>query len=343
MVSQDQLTVNRDTYEYPGGIPEYLAGHIRSALIRMNPRMKLHRRVYKYAIARTSMDAALRELTIKDILFDTGASHSSYISQQLVDTNRETWKHCIRKVDAEVTLGDNTTRLLITEALVLNLNFTHDIDNASYNADVAMFVINMPNKTIIIGLPDIVASYYYLFIAMMYSVKRDMEDIVKDEKKQIKRDPTQLDAVTLQLPIENLEEPFAPWEDNPWVMSIEEEETPDPCSFTGPLAYLSVTHEEALHNYREMLDKHISPETREDCPKMKEFLLTQQALDVFVPKTWTGIKCPPLDFQINPDMPKHMKPHARPINERIYEPAKKEFDRMCTYFYVKSNSPIASP
>ena len=87
-----------------------------------------------------------------------------------------------------------------------------------------MFVINMPNKTIIIGLPDIVASYYYLFIAMMYSVKRDMEDIIKDEKKQktkqTKRDPTQLDAVTLQLPIENLEEPFAPWEDTPGLCQL---------------------------------------------------------------------------------------------------------------------------
>jgi len=162
-------------------------------------------------------------------------------------------------------------------------------------------------------------------------------------RTNVKRGPAQLDVVDLQLPIEGLEEPFTPWLDNPWVMSIEEEETPDPCSFTGPLAYLSVTHEEALHNYMEILDKHISPETREDCPKMKEFLLSQQALDVFVPKTWTGIKCPPLDFQINPDMPKHMKPHARPISERIYEPAKKEFDRMCTYFYVKSDSPIASP
>ena len=152
---QDQLKVNRDIYEIEGGIPEYLAGHIRSALIRMDPRMKLNRRVYKDAVARTTMDVVLSELTIKDILFDTGASHSSYISQQLVDTNRKIWVHCIRKVDAEVTLGDNTTRLLITEAVVLNLTFIHDIDNASYNADVAMFVINMPNKTIIIGLLSI--------------------------------------------------------------------------------------------------------------------------------------------------------------------------------------------
>ena len=298
---QDQLKVNRDIYEIEGGIPEYLAGHIRSALIRMDPRMKLNRRVYKDAVARTTMDVVLGELTIKDILFDTGASHSSYISQQLVDTNRKIWEHCIRKVDAEVTLGDNTTRLLITEAVVLNLTFIHDINNASYNADVEIFVINMPNKTIIIGLPDIVASYYYLFIAMMYSAKRDMEDIVRDENKrktkQVKRDPTQLDVVDLQLPIEGLEEPFTPWLDNPWVLSIEEEETPDPCSFTGPLAYLSVTHEEALHNYMEILDKHISPETREDCPKMKEFLLSQQALDVFVPKTWKGLNVRHLTFK----------------------------------------------
>ena len=64
---------------------------------------------------------------------------------------------------------------------------------------------------------------------------------------------------------------------------------------------------------------------------------------MFVPKTWTGIKTEPLVFGVLPGMPKHMKPKAKPINSRIYEPAKKEFDRMMTYFYVKSESTVSSP
>ena len=71
---------------------------------------------------------------------------------------------------------------------------------------------------------------------------------MKTKTKQIKRDPTQLDLVDLQLPIENLKEPFKPKAYNPWVMSIENKANPNPSSLTGLYAYLSVTHEGALHD-----------------------------------------------------------------------------------------------
>ena len=42
-------------------------------------------------------------------------------------------------------------------------------------------------------------------------------------------------------------------------------------------------------------------------------------------------------------MPAEHRPHARPINPKLYEHAKKEFDRMLTYMHVESHSPIAAP
>ena len=60
-------------------------------------------------------------------------------------------------------------------------------------------------------------------------------------------------AVDFNLPIEGLEEPFRPWEDNPWVISQKESGTPDPCSFTGLLAYLSISHNDAVKEFTQML------------------------------------------------------------------------------------------
>jgi hypothetical protein len=150
--------------------------------------------------------------------------------------------------------------------------------------------------------------------------------------------------IDLKLPLEGLEEPYRPWGDNPWKPSPEEEETPDPCSFTGPLAYLSVSHEEALDDYKQMITKHVSPEFMQAKPELMELLLDEKTLQVFVPKTWEGIKgVPDLEMEHSEDLPRHMKPPPRPVNPRIYGPAKEEFDRMMKYFYVKSESPIASP
>ena len=52
---------------------------------------------------------------------------------------------------------------------------------------------------------------------------------------------------------------------------------------------------------------------------------------MFVPKQWTGIKdLEPLELQFKPDMPAVHKCHARTINPKIFEPTKKEMERMCT-------------
>ena len=74
-----------------------------------------------------------------------------------------------------------------------------------------------------------------------------------------------------------------------------------------------------------------------------DILRSQLAYDVFVPSTWTGINMAPYHLKTEPGLPDHLKARARPVREALYKDAKQEFDRMKTYFYEKSTSPIACP
>ena len=72
-----------------------------------------------------------------------------------------------------------------------------------------------------------------------------------------------------------------------------------------------------------------------------EFLKSEIAIDVFVPKVWQGLSgVEPVEFEWDPDMPTEHRPHARPINPKLYDNAKAEFTRMEKYMYENSDSPI---
>ena len=51
----------------------------------------------------------------------------------------------------------------------------------------------------------------------------------------------------------------------------------------------------------------------------------------------------PYRLEVKPGLPEFMKAHTRPVRAALYLDAKKEFDRMKTYFYEVSTSPIACP
>jgi hypothetical protein len=119
---------------------------------------------------------------------------------------------------------------------------------------------------------------------------------------------------------------------------------PDPCSFTGPLNFLGVDRKTVLDAYYGHLEKNINPDFIKACPKVIDFMKSDVALSVFCPTEWHGIKdIPLLDLEVSPLLPKRMYTRARTIKDILMENAKKEFDRLCLYMYVPSNSPIASP
>jgi hypothetical protein len=95
--------------------------------------------------------------------------------------------------------------------------------------------------------------------------------------------------------------------------------------------------------YNRGKDKHVLPEFQAET-KILELLRSEDALKVFLPRTWTGVNgIPPITLKTLDTLPAKIKPPARPINPKLFENAKKEFERLKTYFYRPSDSPISSP
>jgi hypothetical protein len=127
------------------------------------------------------------------------------------------------------------------------------------------------------------------------------------------------------------------------VECVEDAAYPIPCAFTDALHYLEMTPEEAAVEFRSLIDAHVSAEMRAAIPDFTRFLV-EECIDVFVPTSWEGINgIEPIEFQWKENFPERLKPPTRPINPKLFQHAKKEFDRLMGYFYVKSDSPVASP
>ena len=135
----------------------------------------------------------------------------------------------------------------------------------------------------------------------------------------------------------------------PWALPPEEcpEEanTPDPRSVSEDvLHFMEVPVEEARREYLKMVDsEHVPVAMRENAPEVMDVLRSPMALNVFAPSKWEGMKVPPVQLVLKGELPARMSPRARPIRRELYAGAKAEFDRLRKYFYVDSDSPIASP
>ena len=135
-----------------------------------------------------------------------------------------------------------------------------------------------------------------------------------------------------------------PWSKPIDTIAPEELNTPDPTSFPDDiLAYLTTTPDETKSAYHSDLETHVTPEMQQQLPEIMTLLKSQLAYDVFIPTVWTGICMEPYHLDVKPGLPEYMKAHTRPVRAALYLDAKKEFDRMKTYFYEKSTSPIACP
>ena len=79
----------------------------------------------------------------------------------------------------------------------------------------------------------------------------------------------------------------SPWTQTQEEVSPEEEETPMPCSFTGPMYYLSKPYQEVLNDYTTMFEKQSAPDwyARKD---FIDFLMEPESIAVFVPKAVDG-------------------------------------------------------
>ena len=133
--------------------------------------------------------------------------------------------------------------------------------------------------------------------------------------------------------------------EQPWTVYLEsapeDENTPLPSSFPDYLSFMEMGYAESLQAYLNVLESHVHSEFAKRTKIME--LLQTKGVKVFVPQNWDGIKVKPLHIDFIEGMPAIMKPKARPINPKLFEHAKKEFDRLLSYMYVRCDGPVASP
>lgn len=147
----------------------------------------------------------------------------------------------------------------------------------------------------------------------------------------------------VKFPLATPGEIIYPWQ-NPPESCPEEDETPDPLSFNEDiLHFMETTIEESRTEYLDMIASHVLEPMKQAVPEVLDYLASKQTQEIFAPSEWNGMKVKPVELILKGNLPTRLAPKARPIRKDLFETAKQEFNRLRKYFYVESDSPIASP
>ena len=286
--------------------------------------------VIKQAVFRSGcLNLPQRILALENVLFDSGALQSSYISLAFINRHRVWLSSFLHEVDISVDMADGKTSVHINECLIVPVEFVDSSENL-HKAEIVFCVLEMAQAAII-GLPDILRSFFSLY-----------KDMMESSLDQLPPLPS---VIVNALDITNIhsDETSNPWTDinSQDLEAPEDRDTPLPVSFSYALHFMEMSVKEAEDEYYSLFASHIHPDFAKAAPV--EALLRNKGLRVFVPQNWEGINgIPPLELSFRDDMPITIKPKARPINPKLYEHAKLEFDRLLKYFYEPCESPVAS-
>jgi len=132
-----------------------------------------------------------------------------------------------------------------------------------------------------------------------------------------------------------------PWEDDLTQQAPEEDMIQVPVIFEYFLNHMNADQiTKAENDFILMFDTHISKEFRENT-KIEELL--KKYIHVFIPYNWNGIKMKPWHIETKPDLPERIHPRTYYVNNKLYENAKQEVERLKTYFLELSFSSRCSP
>ena len=282
---------------------------------------------------------------VDHILFDSGAMQASYISKEWVNNNRYKIKKRLRACRGQVKLADNQTVVDVSERYRTIARFTLRGSGEVICGVVDFWVLDMPGPdgvNAIIGLPDILKSFLSIFVEML----EDASTMIQQGECMSVQDLPVEQHILNSMSLEQLKEAYPDlvdcWSKPIGELAEEELETEEPCSFTGPLYYLSKPYDEVRQEYFDMFDKHLAPSWRNH-EGLLELLHSEKARKVFTPEAWAGISDLVIEFDFDENMPKAHKDRARPLNPKLREATEAEFKRMMQYMYVPSDSPIACP
>lgn len=267
------------------------------------------------------------------ILCDTGALSANYVAENLI----KKLKNRINKeqffgTKCKVTLADSRTTKNITSGVKLQL-VLKDNDAKKYVYTGDFFILDMAKNDIILGLPALTGKLYPFMQELLRKANSDTK------KKQLQSE--ELHALDLKVDRTNIKDLKRPFLKPSVEAAPEDSETPLPVNFGDALTFLGKPRAEAIADFESLIEKHVSQEMKDSCDIVR--YLKEDALNVFVPDEWSGVKgIPPLKLKWKDTLPGSMKPKARPINPKLWEASEKEFTRLCGYFYGASRSPWAS-
>ena len=287
-------------------------------------------------IGKVVLDDRMDLSELVTVLCDTGALSANYVAKDLITLLKSKLKReDFFKTKCKVTLADNRTIKDIGEGVKLKL-VLKDKKSHEYTYTGDFFVLDMKSNDIIIGLPALTGKLYPFMKALLKEAHEENSN----------SQPSHSDNYLNHLDLEGLPDDEIELE-NPWLsaetqVAQEDEETELPVNFAGALTFLGKSREEAIQDYYELLDTHVSEAMKEETDVL-DYLKGDRALSVFVPSEWSGIKgIEPLQLKWKDTLPDRMKPKSRPINPKLWEVSQKEFYRLCGYFYSESRSPWAS-
>jgi hypothetical protein len=231
-----------------------------------------------------SMEVLNGILEMERVLFDTGATHASYISKEFVDKHREVLAPFIFPHDSVTVLGDGSTTCHITECLVVNCCFSDD-KGKTYSGSVRFHIYETQGTQFIIGAPDIVTSFRRLVVKMILNAEDEVTSTYKRLHELEQQSPEEfkrtrflnglnlLEAKVIPKAFHDIDMPLGT---NPFQLSAEDtqldpdEDAEVPCSFTEPLNYLSIPHAEALETYKKLIETNVAKEFALAKPEIRD-------------------------------------------------------------------------
>lgn len=262
-------------------------------------------------------------LIVPNSLFDTGALGGDYISKEYFEKHIDVLNKYFISSPSSVILADDKSKINIIGILNLPISFLDKEDN-KYEANLSFHIFSMKDKDVIIGIKSIIVHFLNLFIEYLVT-----------PVEQYSENPNFLNNLSTDTLLD-------PWSTLP-LSADEEINDYEPCSHTSALHFLMITPEDAFTEFKDQFSSQVSEEFSKTTNVID--LLLRKGPKVFIPQNWTGINgIEDLELSWKEDqIPDYITVKTRFINPALFPNVEKECQRLQSYFYIPSSSPIASP
>ena len=147
-----------------------------------------------------------------------------------------------------------------------------------------------------------------------------------------------------QFPLARAGDVLKPWAKEP-EFCPEEDDTPEPLFFgEDVIKFMEMSVDDSRKEYLDEMPSHVNATFKSEVPEILDLLAKADSMDTFAPTSWNGLKnVEPIKLETVGVLPYRLSPKPRHVREKLFVHAKKEFERLCKYFFEDSVSPISSP